>query len=185
MRVFSKALLALVFSYSCQPKNPQPVPFITLTVDGVAQEITLDYAILRVGATGNKERTLVIWAHSNWAPTNSAGVAISMSNYDFQNPPVDGLITKTYYDPKNSNATCQQLGTTTLCDAGIVTYLIYSSAFYNGPAYESTIKITHNDVSAKRISGEYDVKVQTARNTPNILTLKGKFDNVNYTIVNF
>ena len=83
----------------------------------------------------------------------------------------------------NTKATCDTgSGIVKYCDSGIVTYLVgttfYSSAFYDGPAYENIIKVTSNDAASKKISGEYDVKVQAS--STEVLTLKGKFDNVSY-----
>ncbi len=168
------AILLLAILTQCGSKDPAPAVAITLSVDGTSKTTTFSSALLLVETTGNKGRTLGINALEN-----SNLLILSISNWDFQKPPADGLLVKTYYNPTNAKATCaQNIG----CDSGIVTYLVgtnlYSSLVYSGPAYESTIKVTANDATSKKISGEYDVKVQAS--STEVLTLKGKFDNVSY-----
>jgi hypothetical protein len=167
---------------NCGSKDPAPTaPSITLSIDGASKSATISSSILLVETTGNKGRSLGVNALEG-----SNLLILSISNWDFQNPPADGILVKTYYDNSNPSpnpkSTCIQVNSTALCDNALVTYLIgtdyYSSIGYDGPAYESIIKITANDATAKKISGEYDFKVQSATGTQ--LTLKGKFDNVSY-----
>jgi predicted small lipoprotein YifL len=174
------AILLLSILTQCGSKDPAPASSITLTVDGTTKSVTPTPSLLRVETTTtNKGRTLGINAAEG-----SNLLILSISNQGFQNPPEDGLLVKTYYDPTSSKATCiSSNGIVKYCDSGIVTYLVgttfYSSAFYDNSLYESTIKVTSNDVVSKRISGEFDVKVQAGSNE--VLTLKGKFENISYT----
>jgi hypothetical protein len=173
----SCSIISFLVLTQCGSTTPTPTPSITLTVDGTSKVAIITSGLLLVETTGNKGRTLGINALEM-----SNILILDISNWDFQKPPADGVITKTYYNVLNPKSTCTQVSSATLCDGGLVTYLVgsefYSSVFYDGPAYESTIKVTSNDVAAKRISGDYDVKVQSS--TGSRLTLKGKFDNVTY-----
>jgi hypothetical protein len=168
----------IVFS-QCSKDTPSISPSVTLTVDGVVKTATFSSSQLRVETTGNKGRSLVV----NLLEGSNL-ILITVSNWDYQNPPADGVLVKTYYDPTSPKSTCKVVGgSTALCDSETVNYTngqdFYSTIFYDGPAYENTVKITSNDVGAKRISGEFDVKVQFT--STEVKTLKGKFENVSYS----
>jgi hypothetical protein len=172
------SFLSIIVFSQCSKDTPSISPSVTLMVDGVTKTATFSSAQLRVETTGNKGRSLVV----NLLEGSSL-ILITVSNWDYQNPPADGVLVKTYYNPTSSKSTCKVVGgSTALCDSGTVNYTngqdFYSSIIYDGPAYENTVKITSNDVGAKRISGEFDVKVQFT--STEVKSLKGKFENVPY-----
>jgi hypothetical protein len=183
-RVLSALSIFLIITFShCSSSDPTVAASITLTIDGTTKGATFTAAQLLVTNTGEKERAISINAAAG-----SDLLILNVSNWGFQNPPVDGLLVKTYYsifdDAGRAKATCIQKGITAYCDSNVVTYLagstFYSSGFYTGAPYESIIKVTANDPSKKTISGEYDSKVQSSTGT--VLTLKGKFTNVSYFV---
>jgi hypothetical protein len=171
------ASLSCLIVFSQCSKDTVTSPSVTLTVDGVSKTATFSSSQLKVETTGYKGRSIVV----NLLEGSNL-ILITVSNWDYQNPPADGVLVKTYYDPTSPKSTCKTLGITALCDSGTVNYSsgldFYSSIFYDGPAYENTVKITANDASAKRISGEFDMKVQMT--STEVKTLKGKFENVPY-----
>jgi hypothetical protein len=172
--------------FKCGSKDSTPAPSITLTINDKSESVTFSSALLQVESTGNKGRSLVINASSGVKLLN-----IAISCWEYQGPPADGMVIKTYYDITStlglSKATCKQVGAETLCDTNLVTWVssldsstgLYMAGIYDGPEYESIVKVTSNDAGAKRISGEFDVKVQNG--SGDVLTLKGKFSNISYS----
>jgi hypothetical protein len=174
------SLLCIIVFSQCSKDTPSTPtsPSVTLSVDGVVKTATFSSSQLRVETTGDKGRTLLV----NLLEGSNL-ILITISNWGYQNPPADGVLVKIYYDPTSPKSTCKSIdGITQLCDSGTVNYVsgqdFYSTIAYDGPAYENTVKITSNDVGAKKISGEFDVKVQFT--SAQVKTLKGKFENVPY-----
>ena len=182
-------LLFTITLMNCGKKEDEavaPKPSVTLTIDGTAKSVVAASAILAFETQNDHEgRSLNITSMEGNNP-----LSIAVSNWDFQNPPKDGIKLKTYdnlfADQGTTGAECLSLesGAVMLCDGGLVTYMkdnqVYMSALYDG-AYKSFIKVTACDPSKKSISGEYDLKVMDGDSTE--LTLKGKFENIVYTVV--
>jgi len=109
---------------------------------------------------------------------------ITVSNWDWQNPPMDGVLTKTYDTNVEigENAACMDSNGITYCDGGLVTYLdgavIYISEAIDD---EGAGRITISDVDSenKRVSGSFDVTTIDL-STDEKITFKGTFENLNY-----
>ena len=190
MKSISQLLLLIVVLLfnQCGSKNADstaPASAITLSVDGVTKSISISSALLLIETTGDKGRTLNVSALSG---TNS--LILTISNWAYQSPPTNGLLLKSYYEIFASTgldkATCQKSTSSgaSLCDAATATYVIgsdsYFSSLYDGPDYDSKIKITANDTNSKTISGEFDLKLQNANDLR--LSVKGTFTNVTYLV---
>lgn len=169
---------------NCGSKDAAPAPSVTLTINGKAENMTFTSALLKVESTGGR-------AISINAASGSKLLIIAFSCWDFQNPTADGMVVKTYYDVTTtlgqSKATCKQVGIETRCDGQVMSWItgldsstgLYITGIYSGPEYEHTVKVTSNDANAKRISGEFDVKLQNG--TGDVVSLKGTFSNIPYT----
>jgi hypothetical protein len=119
-------------------------------------------------------------------------LSIAVSNWDFQNPPDNGILTGDYdaaWDYKNSGeenprANCLPLeGGLTLCDGGLVTMHFendtYSSVFNGNTA--ATIIISKCDPRRRTVSGKFNASVGLPDGTRQY-TVTGSFENVVYTV---
>jgi hypothetical protein len=183
-RALGVLFIFLIITFSnCSSSDPTVAASVTLSIDGTTKAAIFTAAQLIVKTTGEQERAISINAAAG-----SDLLILNVSNWGYQNPPANGLLIKTYFslfdDAGRAKATCLQKGITSYCDSNLITYLegstFYSSGFYTGDPYETTIKVTANDSAKKTISGEYDAKVQSTSGT--VLILKGKFTNVSYLV---
>lgn len=185
LKLFGFFVLSIALLTQCGgSKESAPAPSVTLTINGKAENVTFTSALLKVESTGGR-------AISINASSGTKLLIIAFSCWDFQNPPADGMVVKTYYDVTTtlgqSKATCKQVGIEARCDGHVMSWIpsldpntgLYITGAYSGPDYEHTVKVTSNDASAKRISGEFDVKLQNGAG--DVVSLKGTFTNMPYT----
>ena len=112
---------------------------------------------------------------------------ITVSNWDWQNPPENGILVKNYHTNEDfdqgPDTQCMDDGTFTYCDGGLGTYQISNTEILFSEDLEDesfgSITITENDPEAKTVSGSFDFIVTDLFNE-NIITFKGTFSNLNY-----
>ena len=115
---------------------------------------------------------------------------ISVANWDWQNPPENGVLEKIYdtnVDSDNNNgigpnAECMDDGSFTYCDSGLVTYLVGTNTYFSDFLDDEPIGqivIESNDAANKTVSGSFDVVVGDLLGTQKF-TFKGTFSNLNY-----
>jgi hypothetical protein len=180
-------LTSVTFTYC---GNDDVKPSVTYTIDGENQKVTTVTATLQFETQYDHEgRALYITA----AAGASKMLSIAISNWDYQNPPDNGVLTKTYdatfdfeTEEDNDLATCLELTGdyegVFLCDGALVTYIgdsdIYFSAFDSNT--EASVTVTVCSPSKRTISGSFTAKVQNFDSQELIIT--GEFKNVKYTV---
>ena len=182
----SVALFAtLSFVLSGCGDDESPSASMTLTIDDVKVKITTVTGVLIFSdESGHEARTLNLTGVTN----HGDYLSIQVTNWDFQSPPVNGLVAKKYYNLFDGeegieSADCLEVGDVTLCDAGLVTFMpdaeeeIYTSAFDEDIA--GVIEITSS--KGKKVSGTFDV-ILTGFSNEVDLHAKGTFKNVGYFI---
>lgn len=183
------ALFLLTFFFSCQPDpNINPGGTMTIEVDGVTQTVTsFNNTLLSLQQAGEIGRRLDLRAS-----IGSDMLILSASNWDLQNPPTDGLLTKIYDTNTNGtiapNQTCLVSSGTTYCDSGLGTYMLSGTTYIsedisNEPT--GAITISQNNATDKTVSGTFDFKVQNilqSSSQPKHIT--GSFSNLSYTVLN-
>ena len=102
---------------------------MTIEIDGVAQTTTgFNNTLISLTQNGEVGRRLDLRAN-----IGSDMLIITVSNWDFQNPPNDGVLTKIYETNTIGNLTTNKVCTTrptgNFCDGGLGTYtcLLYTS----------------------------------------------------------
>jgi hypothetical protein len=165
-------------------------PSVSYTIDGENQKVASVTASLQFETQYDHQgRSLNITA----AAGTSKLLSVVVSNWDYQNPPDNGILTKTYdatfdfeTETENDLATCLELTGVNegvfLCDGALVTYIgnsdIYFSAFDGNT--EASVTITGCNPSKRTISGSFMAKIQNFDS--NELTVSGEFKNVKYSI---
>jgi hypothetical protein len=165
-------------------------PSVSYTIDGENQRVVSVTGMLQFETQYDHEgRALYITA----AAGTSKMLSIAVANWDYQNPPANGILTKTYdatYDFEsesgNDLATCLELtGDNTgvfLCDGALVTYIlnndVYFSAFDGNT--QASVTVTACSPSKRTISGTFTAKVQNF--DAQELTIVGEFTNAKYTV---
>lgn len=107
---------------------------------------------------------------------------LSVSNFDFQNPPVDGIKVKTYFNDETKSE-CKDIGGTSYCDEMLGTFLKDSKTYMTfDEEGDGTITITSIDANKKTVSGTFSFTVETADQSEYI-PFSGSFSNVCYSIL--
>lgn len=113
----------------------------------------------------------------------------TITNWDWQNPPENGIVVKTYDTnvgvDVGSHSDCMTVGIAALCDGGQLSYVENGATYISDGVEneeEGQIIISGNDTSSKTVSGSFDIIVQELGIAPNRtkITFKGSFINLPY-----
>jgi len=119
------------------------------------------------------------------ANVDNGFLIVTISNWDWQNPPENGVLTKSYdtnVDDIGPNTDCMMTSSFTFCDGGLGTYLINNETFISegiDDEESGVITITANDATNRTVSGTFDFIVGNFITNENI-TLSGTFSNLRY-----
>lgn len=184
------SILALAFVFTfCGDDDKASTPQVTFTIDGASQKVQAFSGILRSEIQYDHEgRALNITAVGE----NNKTLSVAVSNWDFQNPPDNGILTGEYdatfdfeeTEEENPYAECLELEDgVTLCDGGLVSLIsgndFYTSVFDGNTA--ATITITKCDASKHTVSGTFTAKVAGFDGVQQY-TMTGTFDNLTYIV---
>ena len=180
---------AFVFTF-CGDDDKPSTPQLTYTLDGESQNIQAVSGILQSQIEHNHEgRALNI----NAVVGNGQTLSIAVSNWDFQNPPDNGVLTGEYdatwdfedTETENPFANCLSLdGGVTLCDGGLVS-LISASKFYTSVFdgnTEASITISKCDAPNRTVSGTFSAIISEFDGVEQF-TITGSFTNVKYIVL--
>jgi len=185
-------VLAFVFTFCGNDDEKSSGPQFTYSIDGASQDVQTVTGLLRSQIQYDHEgRALNITAFA----ANNKTLTIGVSNWDFQNPPDDGVLTGEYdatfdfeeTEEENPFANCLALTGDNegvfLCDGGLVTLISgsdFSTSVFDGDT-EATITISKCDASKHTVSGTFSAKVAAFDGTqPYMIT--GTFENVSYIV---
>jgi hypothetical protein len=183
------ALLAVLFTVS-RCGDDEPASSFSYSINGTAQKASTVSGELRFETQYDHEgRALnisVLTGSSQW-------LSVAVANWDFQNPPANGILTGEYdatFDFENTDnpdpqTDCLTLeGGVALCPGGLVSYFdetnFYFSAFGDEP--EGTVTITACNTSSRTLSGTFSAKVTSVDENSELL-ITGSFQNVKYWVV--
>lgn len=181
---------SLILILSACDKDPEPQaksnPIMEVEKDGVAFTITeFNNTLLDAPLGGQIGRRLDLRAN-----VDGGNLIISASNWEWQNPPTDGIITKTYDTNEDfdngPNIQCMDIDGNTFCDGGLGTYFLDSGVSYSTDELPDgsfgSITISQNDTDAKTVSGSFEFTVIELF-TEEEIKFKGTFTNLEYTVL--
>lgn len=179
---FAFAFIVTLFS-GCSGDETESAS-ITLTLDGQSKKIkTITGVLVFTTISGHEARGLNITGTLD----NDAYFVIQVNNWDFQNPPANGLIKKKYFNITGDgieDADCIESQGSTLCDGAMITYVpsggsneFYMSAFSD--ALDGFVEVTASN--GKRVSGTFDLVITEASSEESIRAT-GTFNNVRYVV---
>lgn len=182
-------LLSALFTFCGDEPAPAESTHFVYSIDGISKNVeSITGMIESKKQFDHEERSLKI----NVSNSISQTVTISVTNWDFQNPPKDAIIEAEYdatfdieaMDGANPNGECVALtgsnAGVTLCSGGAITYTlqgdVYTSIFDGNT--EATISITK--CNKKKISGSFTADLKTVSGKK--LSVSGTFKNVKYEV---
>lgn len=193
LRILSLGLIVILsgtFTFCGDNVTEESTHFV-YTVEGINKSVQSIAGMIQTEILyDHTKQALVISVNNSF----SEMATLTVTNWDFQNPPENGVLEKVYdatYDSEQGESPgplieCMALtgdnAGISLCDGGLVTLMIggelYTSIFIENEA--STITISEVSPEKKSVSGSFDVKVQNT--TGEELKLVGTFANVKYTV---
>lgn len=135
--------------------------------------------LLEVEQAGNMGRRLDIRFE-----VDGGTLILSVSNWSWQNPPEDGIVSKTYVTNSNGNISSNTACSGGLCDGGLGTYSFNGGAYYSEGITEEgegQITISSNDTEKKEISGSVEIIVKNFALEEKV-AFKGTFKNLPYSV---
>ncbi|HEU5292204.1 MAG TPA: hypothetical protein VFU05_16255 [Cyclobacteriaceae bacterium] len=191
-------ILSLVFILTmsgmftfCSDNTTEESTHFVYSADRITKSVQTITGLLQTKVEySHKQQSLTISASNSF----SEMVTITVTNWDFQNPPENGVLEKKYdatYDAElgenqSPYVECIDLTGpnqgTSLCDGAVVTFTmdgeLYTSIFIGNE--DGTVTISESDPVNKSISGSFDVHVQQSIGKK--VKLSGTFTNVKYTV---
>lgn len=189
---------------SCEKESNEPAP--APPVIEVPEVGEASFSLFMNGveqSTADIVGSLVIEDISNWDEENRHmkmkthigfnEFLFRVVNYEWQNPPSEGIIKKKY----NSNVigesefnSCGEGDFSDHCDRGVLTYSIYQGAYYETrtqPNIEpGVLEITYVDTINHVVSGNFDAKVyEMFELYPDSIHFSGAFENQPYLIIEY
>jgi len=114
---------------------------------------------------------------------NGNSLVLSVSNWDWQNPPANGVLEKIYDTHlTGTNMACQEISGSNLCDRAMGQYindLIHDATISD--TISGYIQITLCDTVNKKVSGRFSF-ITTDLNQTMYDTIQGSFANQPYTV---
>jgi hypothetical protein len=181
-------MLSALFTFCSEEPAEESTHFV-YSVDGISKNVQSITGMLQSEKQfGHEESSLKV----NVSNSTSQMVTISVSNWDFQNPPKDAIHEGEYdatfdiegMDQASPNGECLELtggnAGVTLCSGGWITYTlqgeVYSSIFDGNT--EATITITK--CTKRKISGSFAANLKNPSGVT--LAVSGIFKNVKYEV---
>ncbi len=192
MKNFLLASLLVLTLFNCKKKNdPSPVnnnaPYgtsecgtLTVKKGNVSYNLTTFNNTLYFEKSESARRLDI-------RGTVDGGIfVISVSNFDFQNPPENGIKVKTYYEDYLQNE-CKKEGEISYCDGLLGTYLKNNKTLMTvNDEGKGSVVISSIDTNKKRVSGAFNFTVESLESSEqsDSIPFSGSFSNVCYTVLN-
>ncbi len=109
---------------------------------------------------------------------------LTVSNWNWQNPPANGILVKKYDTQTiGPNTSCQDIGGATYCDGALGTYLLSMSDYHMtfSDTIQGYVQITSCDAANKKVSGSFSFITSDISETI-FDTIQGTFANQVYTV---
>lgn len=173
-------------SNNVNPNPPQGVLYVTkMANDTVYYEATDITALFVVDELASKFRNTIAVT----AKLNGDYFTFNFSCWEFEKPPANGVILRTYdFGSPNQdtidlpNTTCLQEDGAYYCDLSVATHYLPGGSFNNTAIYEGhagTLTITQNILKERSISGNFAFKAINAV-TEDTVSYSGSFSGIVY-----
>ncbi len=150
MRHFLYVIIALAF-FGCKKTSTTPSHEFKLEIGGqriYADSVLVQYDSTSSGFSGMTERSMRIFYFIGNDRFN-----LLIHNWNWQNPPTDGIIDKTYYNCHGSAcSTCKDTLGSSFCDGWDFTYLTTPQSYMNAYNNNAAVDVTDCNEAAQEFS---------------------------------
>lgn len=172
-------LIVLMLTNACKSDENETLSPASMTVlkDGQQFEVSdFDNTLLLEQSVGREARRLDLRM-----TVDGGTFVLTVSNWDWQNPPKDGVVLKSYDLPWSDD--CEIIDNFEYCDGGLVSYALPGSSIYSSGFGDTSgvITISTNDPDRKTVSGTFDATVENINDEK--IKFSGEFKNVEYRIL--
>lgn len=179
--LFASAILFFLAS-GCSDDEESPGSLL-MTIDGEAAEMKISSATLTFRTQESNGETHQENSLEIIATAGKNKLRFQIDCWDWQNPPENGMLVKTYYYGSNIESRACLENNTDFCDIAFATYTIDWAGYSDGSLVnndESFFEISTCDTASRLISGQFSVIVE--KYEAGSIELTGTFQNVKYTV---
>lgn len=181
-------LLGFITFISCKkdkevsPSNSNPITTATMDfkINGINYSATsYNNTLISASQGGQSGKRLDIRGSFDSGKT----LILTVSNWDWQNPPANGIVVKKYDTQlMGTNTVCQDISGNTYCDGALGTYMFQSSFHMTvSDTIVGYIQISSCDATNKKVSGNFSFITSDLSETL-FDTIQGTFTNQVYTV---
>lgn len=187
--IFSAALLALAIIVPGCSDDEEDKGSFKVTLDGPEKEVVVTGATLTISdGTGTNSRG----SHSLRIEgmIDEDMISVGISNWDFQEPPDNALLTKEYYNifselddlaVGEQTETCMRTSSNTqVCEGTLINFFQGDKVFSSYSSEAVVITLTKCD--GKRVSGTFDITLISPHNESEHIVLSGSLTDLRYVI---
>ena len=180
----------IVLASSCKKEDDPDVPeesqgTMTVVMNGVTYEQTkFNNTLLSETQAGQKGKRLDLRT-----TLNGGTFVVTISNWDWQNPPKAGVLSKTYdIETEGYYTQCKDIGDINFCDGALGSYILNvmkQYMTYDAPYDSATgfIRIDKCDAANKKVSGAFDFVAEDLFEGDTI-AFHGTFKDLVYRVIN-
>jgi hypothetical protein len=178
---FSTLLISALLFSACDEDEHENHGSFTVTVQDTETQVFISKATLTVSGgqtagSGQGSNTLRIAGG-----VMEDSITISISNWEFQEPPDNAIITKDYYNED----LCQQVSENkNVCEGAIIQYLEGDKIYWSFSKDETTLILHITKCDGNRVSGTFNLDLENVYDNDDKKTVSGEFTDLLYTVRN-
>lgn len=157
-----------------------------MTLQSTETNVTVTKATLTVSggqtsSSGQASHTLRIAGK-----VNEDSISLSVSNWEFQEPPDNAIITKKYFNVYSDNEElCRQASSNVrVCEGVLIKYMEGDKLFTTFSKDDATIILDITKCDGNKVSGSFDIEMENIDDNDETRTIKGEFTDLKYTVRN-
>ncbi len=183
--IFLALLLQVILFSGCDDEEDDKGSF-TMTLQSTETNVAGTKATLTVSggqtsSSGQASHTLRIAGK-----VNEDSISISISNWEFQEPPDNAIITKDYYNVYSDNEElCQKASSNvTVCEGTLIKYMEGDKLFASFSKDDVTLILDIIKCDGNKVSGKFEIELENVYDNNETKTVKGEFTDLKYTVRN-
>lgn len=208
--LFTIAILTTVLIFGCKKTSTTPTNTntttntsdcgsLTLTIDGVTKTLAnqkISLTKMNSNSTSQYSDNQIYYDFQIWGEVDGGNLAIDITNYEWQSPTINTILSKIYYNNSNLNTnSCKTVNNHPYCQEFLTVFdnksdqggpwatALEIDAAY--PSDKSYLEITKMDGTTKKASGNFEIKLFRDSQNDTISTMdtkiiKGSFTNLCY-----
>jgi hypothetical protein len=183
--------LALALTFLFSGCSEEKTSVFELTLDGTNKNVSVETTTLTVHSAEDSESGRAAHVLKIEGKTGEDSFEVTISNWDFQEPPEKAIAPKDYYnvfldeelEVGQHNGTCMRVAANSnVCEGVIISYTKNGTSFYSTSNENSELIIQITKCDGQRTSGNFDLMLENPHNTTEKVHISGSFKDLKYKV---